>query len=55
MAAGDAKTALAAPLSAVISEHYAKLYFGNEDPMDKTLLLQDDDYNNELVKITGFF
>ncbi|MBK7870053.1 MAG: ABC transporter permease [Saprospiraceae bacterium] len=55
MAMGDPKTALAEPLSAVISEHYAKLYFGNENPMGKTLQLEDDDYNNELVKITGVF
>lgn len=55
MAAGDAKTALAEPLSAVISEQYAHLYFGNENPIGKTLLLQDDDYNNELVKVTGVF
>lgn len=55
MVAGDAKTALAEPLNAVISESYAKLYFGNEDPMGKSLRLQDDDYNNELVKITGVF
>lgn len=55
MVSGDAKTALAQPLSAVISEQYAKMYFGDEDPMGKTLRLQDDDYNNELVKITGVF
>ncbi|MDX1941644.1 MAG: FtsX-like permease family protein, partial [Saprospiraceae bacterium] len=55
MVIGDAKTALAEPFSAVISEHYAKLYFGNENPMGKTLQLEDDDYNNELVKITGVF
>ncbi len=55
MAAGDARTALADPFTAVISEKYAKMYFGNEDPLGKTLRLQDDDYNNELVKITGVF
>jgi putative ABC transport system permease protein len=52
---GDPKTALAQPLTAVISEKYAKMYFGNEDPIGRTLRLQDDDYNNELVKITGVF
>ena len=52
---GDAKTALADPLTAVISETYAKMYFGEEDPIGKMLRLQDDDYNNELVKITGVF
>jgi putative ABC transport system permease protein len=55
MISGDAKTALAEPLNAVISETYAKLYFGNEDAIGKSLRLQDDDYNNELVKITGVF
>jgi putative ABC transport system permease protein len=55
MVSGDPKTALAQPLTAVISEKYAKMYFGNEDPIGRTLRLQDDDYNNELVKITGVF
>lgn len=55
MTMGDAKTALASPLSAVISESYARMYFGDDDPMGKTLRLQDDDFNNELVKITGVF
>jgi putative ABC transport system permease protein len=55
MVSGDAKTALAQPLTAVISAKYAKMYFGNEDPIGKTLRLQDDDFNNELVKITGVF
>jgi len=55
MLAGDASLALAQPFSAVISEKYAKLYFGNEDPIGKSLRMQDDDYNNELVKITGVF
>jgi putative ABC transport system permease protein len=52
---GDANTALADPLTAVISEKYATMYFGEEDPIGKMLRLQDDDYNNELVKITGVF
>jgi putative ABC transport system permease protein len=55
MISGDPKTALAEPLNAVISETYAKMYFGNEDPIGKTLRLQDDDYNNELAKVTGVF
>lgn len=53
MVQGDAKTALAEPLSAVISEKYAKMYFGNEDPLGKMLRLQDDDFNDELCKVTG--
>lgn len=55
MVAGKANSALAEPLSAVISESYAKLYFGTDDPLGKTLRMQDDDYNNELVKVTGVF
>ncbi|HEY0741184.1 MAG TPA: ABC transporter permease [Chryseosolibacter sp.] len=55
MVAGDPTTALAEPLSAVISETYAKLYFGDEDPVGKSLRLQDDDYNNELARVTGVF
>ena len=55
MLAGDARTALAEPFSAVISEKYARLYFGESDPIGKSLRLQDDDFNNELVKITGVF
>ncbi|NJM26199.1 MAG: ABC transporter permease [Bacteroidia bacterium] len=52
---GDPKTALAEPLTAVISEKYARIYFGDEDPIGKTLRMQDDDYANELVKVTGVF
>lgn len=55
MLAGDPKTALAQPLSAVISESFAKMYFKEEDPIGKTLHMQDDDYNNELAKVTGVF
>ncbi|HLG40501.1 MAG TPA: ABC transporter permease, partial [Chitinophagaceae bacterium] len=52
---GNAQTALAEPMTAVISEKYAALYFGNEDPLGKTLVMQDDDFNHEQVKITGVF
>jgi putative ABC transport system permease protein len=55
MVGGDPKTALAEPFSAVVSEKYARMYFGNEDPIGKSLRLQDDDYNSELVKVTGVF
>jgi putative ABC transport system permease protein len=55
MVDGEAATALAQPLTAVVSEEYAKMFFGNEDPMGKMLHLQDDDFNNELVKVTGVF
>ncbi len=55
MAKGNATLALKEPFTAVISEKYAKLYFGNEDPIGKTLRLRDDDFTDELVKVTGVF
>lgn len=55
MATGDPTTALAEPLSAVISEDYAECYFGAADPLGKSLHLKDDDFNDELVKVTGVF
>lgn len=55
MIQGDAATALEEPMSAVISEKYARMYFGDEDPLGKMLRLQDDDFNNELCKVTGVF
>lgn len=36
---GDSKTALSEPLSIVLSETLAKKYFGDEDPMGKTITL----------------
>jgi len=55
MVKGDAKTALAEPNTTVISERYAKMYFGEEDPIGKMLHLKDDDFNDELCKVTGVF
>jgi putative ABC transport system permease protein len=55
MVSGDAKTALEQPNTAVISEKYARMYFGASDPIGKNLRMQDDDFNNELVKVTGVF
>src|SRR6185503_7359067 len=55
MVSGNAKDALVAPFTAVISEKYAKMYFGKEDPIGKTLHLRDDDFVDELVKVTGVF
>jgi len=52
---GNAAQALAAPFTAVISEKYAKLYFGKEDPIGKTLHMHDDDANDQLVNVTGVF
>ncbi|MEQ8809286.1 MAG: ABC transporter permease, partial [Imperialibacter sp.] len=48
MVSGDAATALAEPLKAVISETQAKKYFGNDNPIGKLIRMQDDDFNNEL-------
>jgi putative ABC transport system permease protein len=42
--AGDPKTALADPYSIVLTESTAKKYFGDEDPLGKTLVL-DDQFN----------
>lgn len=50
---GDVNTALAEPNTAVLSEKYASQYFGNEDPIGKMLRMQDDDFANELVRVTG--
>jgi len=55
MIKGDPSTALAAPNTAVISQKYAEMYFGDEEPIGKMLRLKDDDFNNELCKVTGVF
>lgn len=55
LVSGDPTTALAQPLTAVISEKYARMYFGDDDPIGKMLQMNDDDGNNELVKVTGVF
>ena len=55
MVRGNAADALAQPNSAVISEEYAKLYFGAEDPIGKILHMHDDDSNDHLAKVTGVF
>ena len=52
---GNAGTALADPYTAAVSEKYARMYFGKEDPIGKTLHMHDDDSNDELVKITAVF
>ena len=46
--AGNPKTALSEPFSLVLTEEMAKKYFGNINPMDKVLNINDRDY-----KITG--
>lgn len=52
---GDPVTALAKPNTAVISEKYARMYFGDADPLGKMIRLKDDDYNDELCEVTGVF
>ncbi|MEQ9593667.1 MAG: FtsX-like permease family protein [Cyclobacteriaceae bacterium] len=52
---GEATTALAEPNTAVISDRYAEMYFGSDNPIGKSLRMQDDDGNNELVTVTGIF
>jgi putative ABC transport system permease protein len=49
MIRGDAKTALNDMKSIVLTESTAKMLFGNEDPMDKTVRLNDSDE----LKVTG--
>ncbi len=51
---GDAATALAAPGAVVLTEDTAKKYFGNEDPIGKTI--EADPYNEGnpmLFRVTG--
>ena len=55
MVSGNASQALAGPNTAVISENYARLYFGEEDPIGKTLHMHDDDSDDQLAKVTGVF
>lgn len=55
MVKGNAATALSTPNSVVISEKYAQMYFGKQDPIGKTLHMHDDDFNDELAKVTGVF
>ena len=50
---GDVKTALAEPFSMVISAEYARKYFGEDNPIGKLLHMRDDDFNDELCKVTG--
>ena len=55
MVSGNAALALSEPNTAVISQQYATMYFGDEDPIGKSLRMQDDDRNNELVRVNGIF
>ncbi len=48
---GNPKTALRDPFSIMLTEETARKYFGDEDPMDKTIR-----YNNQLeLKVTGIY
>ncbi len=47
---GDPKTVLANPRSMVLTEKYARKYFGNEDPIGKRISLEAD---TNLFTITG--
>jgi putative ABC transport system permease protein len=47
---GDPSTVLASPRSLVLSERYVSKYFGTEDPIGKTLLLETD---TNLYTVTG--
>jgi putative ABC transport system permease protein len=54
LAKGDTKTALAEPLSIVISEAVAEKYFANEDPMGKEIFITGYWSTDETVyKVTG--
>ena len=55
MVKGNARDALSERSTAVISETYAKLYFGEENPIGKTLHMHDDDSNDELAIVKGVF
>jgi putative ABC transport system permease protein len=48
---GNPKTALSDPFTIMLSEDMAKRYFGNEDPMNKTIRA----YNQFNLKVTGVY
>ena len=47
---GDPKTALVRPRSMVLTEEYAKKYFGNQDPMGQKIIVEADTI---LYTVTG--
>jgi putative ABC transport system permease protein len=51
MVAGNPKTALSEPFSIILTEEAAKKYFGNENPMNKSLRLM----NLFNLKVTGIY
>ena len=42
---GDPKTALVRPRSMVLTEKYAKKYFGNQDPMGQKMIVEADPFS----------
>ncbi|HMQ89111.1 MAG TPA: ABC transporter permease, partial [Flavilitoribacter sp.] len=52
---GDPKTCLSQSKSAVISQSFAEKVFKGEDPMGQSIVMADDDFNQEICKITGVF
>ena len=52
---GDPKTCLSQSKSAVISRSFAEKVFKGEDPMGQSIVMADDDFNQEICKITGVF
>ncbi len=48
---GNPKTALAAPNAMVLSQSYARKYFGDDDPMGKQLTVDDDSIVYEITGI----
>ncbi|MCK4345922.1 MAG: ABC transporter permease [Bacteroidales bacterium] len=49
--AGDPETALSDPGSVVLTRSYAEKYFGEEDPLDKTIQINTKEY--KIIGITG--
>ncbi len=50
---GDPISALSQPFSMVITESTARKYFGEESALGKSLHMKDDDFNDELCKVTA--
>ena len=52
---GNPATALSQPYSAVISESTARKLFGNQNPIDQRIRMDDDDRNLVICTVTGVF
>jgi putative ABC transport system permease protein len=53
LVSGNPKTALKAPYSIVLTESMAKKYFGNEDPMGKTMDGKGEEADDGIFTVTG--